>query len=62
MVAALGELRFLEGYFLSIYEAHRVSSLPPKEEELSRFAGGISEDVARIAHRVNEELSKWRQG
>ncbi len=60
LTAVLAELRFLEGYLTSVFEEHRVSSLPPKVEELSRFAGGLASDVSDIAHRLNEELAKWR--
>ena len=62
LVAALAELRFLEGYLTSVFLEHKVSSLPPEVEALSRFAGGIAEDVARVARRLNEELAKWRDG
>jgi hypothetical protein len=61
LVAALGELRFLQGYLLSVFEEHRVSSLPPEVESLSRLAGGISYDVGEIADRLSEELAKWRK-
>ena len=60
LVAALAELRFLEGFLASVFEEHKGSSLPPKVEELSRFAGGIAADIGDIAFRLNEELAKWR--
>jgi hypothetical protein len=60
LVAVLSELRFLEGYLTSVFEEHRLSSLPPRVEELSRFAGGLAHDVGEIAVRLNEELAKWR--
>ena len=60
LVAVLSELRFLEGFLMSVFEEHQKSSLPPEVEELSLFAGGIASDLADIAHRLNEELAKWR--
>jgi hypothetical protein len=60
LVAVLGELRFLEGFLTSVFEEHRVSSLPPEVEELSKFAGGIAYDLSEISDRLNRELAKWR--
>ncbi|MBW8874497.1 MAG: hypothetical protein JF614_06000 [Acidobacteria bacterium] len=60
LVAVLSELRFLEGFLTSVFEEHRVSSLPPKVEELCRFAGGLASDLADMGFRLNEELAKWR--
>jgi hypothetical protein len=39
LVAALSELQFLESYLTSVFEEHRLSSLRPSVEELSRFDG-----------------------
>ena len=61
LVSVLSELRFLEGYLTSVFEEHRVSSLPPEVEELSRYAGGLAYDLGEIADRLNQELAKWRE-
>ena len=60
LVAGLAELKFLEGYFTSVFNEHRDSSLPPNVEELSRFAGGIASGLSDLAFRLNAELGKWR--
>jgi hypothetical protein len=60
LVAGLAELKFLEGYFTSVFNEHRDSSLPPDVEELSRYAGGIASGLSDLAFRLNEELAKWR--
>lgn len=60
MVAAMCELRFLEGYLRSVHREHQISSLPPEVEELSKFAGVIAHELSQIADRVNEELKKFR--
>jgi len=60
LTAVLAELRFLEGFLTSVFDEHRVSSLSPGAEELSRFAGGLASNVSDLAFRLNEELGKWR--
>jgi hypothetical protein len=60
MVAALAEMRFLEGFLKSVYKEHQVCSLPPEVEELSRFAGVLSYEIGEMGRRLNEELSKFR--
>ena len=52
MVAGLAEPKFLEGYFTSVFNEHRDSSLPPDVEELSRFAGGIASGLSDLAFRL----------
>jgi hypothetical protein len=61
LVAGLAELKFLEGYFMSVFNEHRDSSLPTDVEDLSRFAGGIASGLSDLAFRLNEELGKWRK-
>lgn len=61
LVSVLSELRFLEGYLTSVFEEHRVSSLPPEVEELSRYAGGIAYDLSEISDRLSKELMKWHE-
>lgn len=60
MVAALSEIRFLEGYLSTISASRRKSSLPEKVEELCDFAGGLAWELNNMGDRLNEELAKWR--
>jgi hypothetical protein len=59
VATALGEMRYLEGYLGSIWDEHRVSSLPEHVEELSKFAGGISAELAEVSRHLEEGLHQW---
>lgn len=58
---ALAEMHYLEGYLGSIYEAHRLSSLSPAEERLSKLAGGVASDLEDVIHTFSESLAKWEK-
>ncbi|HEX4966196.1 MAG TPA: hypothetical protein VF173_35635 [Thermoanaerobaculia bacterium] len=60
MVAALSELRFLQGFLSTISASRRQSSFPPEVEELCDLAGRIAWELSEITRRLNEELLKWR--
>src|SRR4051794_6823511 len=58
---ALAEMAYLEGYLGTIFEAHRVSSLSPALEKLSRMAGGIAHDLSEVKHTFDQGLTKWER-
>ena len=57
--AALADLRYLQGFLASVGREHLVSSLNAADDTLSRFAAERSEEVGRIADRIEEELGQW---
>jgi hypothetical protein len=57
LAAALGDLRHLEGFLGSVGRGHRVSSLAPDDDALSRFAERQAAKVRRIADRIEEKLA-----
>jgi hypothetical protein len=61
MRTALSEMRYLEGYLGTIFDAHRLSSLSPAVEKLSKMAGGIASDLEDVIHTFTQELRKWEQ-
>lgn len=59
LLAAMADLRVLEGYLRTVYSSHQVSSLGKEEEALSRFAGEVALSVHIAANRIAQELSRW---
>jgi hypothetical protein len=57
--AAVADLRHLEGFLASVGQEHAVASLPWQDARLSRFAARQAAEVARIAHRIEQELAQW---
>jgi hypothetical protein len=57
--AAAADLRHLEGFLAAVGQEHAVSSLPWQDARLSRFAARQAAEVARIAHRIEQELAQW---
>jgi hypothetical protein len=57
--AAAADLRHLEGFLAAVGQEHAVASLPWQDARLSRFAGRQAAEVARIAHRIEQELAQW---
>lgn len=56
--AAAADLRHLEGFLTAVGQEHAAASLPWQDARLSRFAGRQAGEVARIAHRIEEELAQ----
>jgi hypothetical protein len=54
-------MRFIEGYLRSVFEEHRVSSLSPEVEKLSRMAGGMAWDLSEVTRTYKGELAKWQR-
>jgi hypothetical protein len=61
MRTALSEMHYLEGYLGTIFDAHRLSSLPPEVEKLSKMAGGIASELDDVIHSFDQELRKWER-
>ena len=61
VLAALSEMRFIEGYLRSVFEEHRISSLSPEVEKLSRMAGGMAWDLSEVTRTYKGELAKWQR-
>ncbi len=57
--AAAADLRHLEGFLAATGQEHAVASLPWQDARLSRFAARQAAEVARIAHRIEQELAQW---
>ena len=57
--AALTELKFIESYLMSVFQEHKVSSLPPDVAKLSKLAGGIAGDLSRVIEEFEGVLAKW---
>jgi hypothetical protein len=58
---ALSEMHYLEGYLGTIFDAHRLSSLSPAVEKLSKMAGGIASDLEDVIRTFTQELRKWER-
>jgi hypothetical protein len=56
--AALADLRHLEGFLGVVGRENALSSLGREDDRLSRFAARQAAEVARIAHRIDAELTK----
>lgn len=61
MRTALSELHYLEGYLGTIFDAHRLSSLSPLEERLSKMAGGIASNLEDVIHTFTRSLTEWER-
>jgi hypothetical protein len=58
---AAADLRFLEGYLATLGQTSTGSSVSPENIHLSQFATRQATEVARIAHRIEEELEQWQE-
>jgi hypothetical protein len=54
--AAVADLRHLQGFLQSVGREREVSSLGQPDERLSQFAARQAAEVAKIAHRIEQEL------
>jgi hypothetical protein len=54
--AAAADLRFLQGYLALAGRDHEVSSLTDEEEVLSKLAGRLAVEVARIAQMLERAV------
>jgi len=57
--AAAADLRHLKGFLTAVGQEHAVASLEWHDARLSRVAARQAAEVARIAHRIEEELYQW---
>jgi hypothetical protein len=56
LLAALADLRHLEGYLSSVGREHVLSSLSAEDTALSQFAERQARELATIANRIENEL------
>jgi hypothetical protein len=61
LVAALAEMRFLEGYLTSVWREKEVSSLPPRVERLCGLAAGVAEGLSEVARVLERGLAEWQR-
>jgi hypothetical protein len=61
LVAALAEMRFLEGYLQSIRREKEVSSLPRKVEKLCDIAANALAGLHEVAFDLERGLAEWRR-
>jgi hypothetical protein len=61
LVAALSEMRFLEGYLQSIRQEKEVSSLPRKVEKLCDIAANALAGLHEVAFDLERGLAEWRR-
>lgn len=59
LLAALAELRHLEGYLSSVGREHVLSSLSAGDTVLSQFAERQARELATIANHIEDELGEW---
>jgi hypothetical protein len=55
--AAQADLRYLEGYLISVGQESEHSSLEPDEDRLAQFAGKLAGRVGALVASIEEELS-----
>jgi hypothetical protein len=60
LLAAVADLRFLEGYLGAVGQEHVISSLSSGDNALSQRAAGWALEVGGIAAQIEEELVRWK--
>jgi hypothetical protein len=58
LLAALADLRFLEGYLGSVGQEHMVSSLSSDDAALSQFAARQAQKLSQIADEIEQALGE----
>ncbi|HEX4497033.1 MAG TPA: hypothetical protein VIE43_15280 [Thermoanaerobaculia bacterium] len=59
--AALAEIRFLEGYLVSVMREKDVSSLPPRVEKLCALAAGAAAGLQDVSMDLERGLAEWQR-
>ena len=60
LLAAVADLRFLEGYLSAVGQEHVVSSLSSEDTALSQCSAECALEVGGMADRIEEELARWK--
>jgi hypothetical protein len=61
LLAALAEMRILEGFLRAVFDEKAASSLPAHVEELCSVAAGASLALAEVSRNLERELGEWRR-
>ncbi len=59
--AAVADLRHLQGFLAAVGQERNLSSLPPADVRLSRYASGTARMLNRLANSIERELAKGAQ-
>ena len=61
LLAAVADLRHLQGFLGSVGREHRLSSLSSEDTALSQSAGHVAVEVGKLADRIERELVKGQR-